>query len=159
MATQWSFNSGSSYWLWVSCPWSWNSSLGFCQLLIASLMVQQVKNRPAMWETWVQSLGWEDSLEKEMATHSSILAWKIPKTEEPGRLQPMGIQRVGHDWMTEHACMPLISKAWALFTAACILHKQAILINLLLAYHFASHWIPSVSRHKELELHWVLRWV
>ena len=45
----------------------------------------------------VRSLGWEDSLEKEMATHSSILAWKIPKTEEPGRLQPMGIQRVGHD--------------------------------------------------------------
>ena len=48
-------------------------------------------------ETWVQSLGWDDSLEKEMATHSSILAWKIPWTEEPGRLQSMGSQRVGHD--------------------------------------------------------------
>ena len=50
-----------------------------------------------MWETWVQSLGQEDTLEKEMATHSSILAWRIPWMEEPGRLQSMGSQRVGHD--------------------------------------------------------------
>ena len=53
-----------------------------------------VKNLPAMLETWVQSLGWEDPLEKEMATHSSILAWKIPWTEEPDRLWSMGLQRV-----------------------------------------------------------------
>ena len=53
-----------------------------------------------MWETQVQSLGWEDLLEKEMATHSSIHAWKIPWTEEPGRLQSMGSQRVRHDWAT-----------------------------------------------------------
>ena len=51
----------------------------------------------AMWETWVQSLGQEDPLEKEMATHSSTLAWKIPWMEEPGRLQSMGSQRVGHN--------------------------------------------------------------
>ena len=50
-----------------------------------------------MWETWVQSLGWEDALEKEMATHSSILAWKISGTEEPGGLQSTGLQGVGHD--------------------------------------------------------------
>ena len=50
-----------------------------------------------MQETWVQFLGWEDTLEKEIATHSSILAWKIPWTEEPGGLQSMGSQRVGHD--------------------------------------------------------------
>ena len=56
-----------------------------------------VKHLPTMWETWVQSLGQEDLLEKEMATHSSILAWKIPWTEEPSRLQSMGSQRVGHD--------------------------------------------------------------
>ena len=56
-----------------------------------------VKRLPTMWETRVQSLGWEDPLEKEMATHSSILAWKIPRTEEPGRLQSMRLQRVGHD--------------------------------------------------------------
>ena len=59
-----------------------------------------VKCLPAMWETWVQSLGWEDPLEKEMATHSSTLAWKTPWTEEPGRLQSVGSQRVGHDWTT-----------------------------------------------------------
>ena len=56
-----------------------------------------VKRLPTMWETWVQSLGQEDLLEKEMATHSSIPAWKIPLTEEPGRLQSMGLQRVEHD--------------------------------------------------------------
>ena len=58
----------------------------------ASLVAQLVKNLPAMWETWVQSLGWEDLLEKGKATHSSILAWRIPWT-----IQSMGSQRVGHD--------------------------------------------------------------
>ena len=61
------------------------------------LVAQVVKNLPAMRETQVRSLGWEDPLEKEMATHSSILAWRIPRTEERGRLQSMGSQRVGHD--------------------------------------------------------------
>ena len=60
-------------------------------------MAQLVKNLPAMQETQVQSLGQEDPVEKEMATHSSILAWRIPWTEEPGRLQSMGSLRVGHD--------------------------------------------------------------
>ena len=60
-------------------------------------MAQRVKRLPAMWETWVQSLGWEDPLEKEMATHSSTLAWKILWTEKPGRLQSMGSQKVRHD--------------------------------------------------------------
>ena len=67
--------------------------------MLASLVVQLVKNPPAMQEylpmmqeTWVQSLGWEDPLEKEMATHSSILVWEIPWTEEPGMLQSMGLQ-------------------------------------------------------------------
>ena len=60
----------------------------------ASLVVQMVKNLPAMWETWVQSLGWEDPLEKGTATHSSTLAWRIPWTEEPDRLQSMGSHRV-----------------------------------------------------------------
>ena len=63
----------------------------------ASLVAQRVKRLPAMWETWVQSLGREDPLEKEMATHSSILAWKIPWREKPGRLQTTGSQRVRHD--------------------------------------------------------------
>ena len=67
---------------------------------MTSLVAQMVKCLPTMQESRVQSLGWEDLLEKEMATHSSILAWKIPMTEEPGRLQPMGLQRVGHNWAT-----------------------------------------------------------
>ena len=62
----------------------------------ASLVVHMVKNPPAVWETWVRSLGWEDPLEEGMATHSSILAWRTPWTEEPGRLPSMGSQRVGH---------------------------------------------------------------
>ena len=60
-------------------------------------VAQRVKRLPTMQETWVRSLGWEDPLEKEMATHSNSLAWKIPWTEEPGRLQFMGLQRVGHN--------------------------------------------------------------
>ena len=63
----------------------------------ASLVAQLVKNLPAVQETQVQSLGWDDPLEKEIASHSSILAWKISWTEEPGGLQSMGLQRVGHD--------------------------------------------------------------
>ena len=63
----------------------------------SSLVAQMVKRLPTMWETWVRSLGWEDLLEKAMAPHSSVLAWKILWTEEPGRLPSMGSQRVGHD--------------------------------------------------------------
>ena len=63
----------------------------------ASLVAQRLKCLPAMWETRVRSLGWEDPLEKEMATHSSILAWRIPWREGPGRLQSTGSQRVRHD--------------------------------------------------------------
>ena len=65
-----------------------------------------VKNLPAMQEMWVQSLGQEDSLEKEVATHSSILAWKTPWTEEPDRLQSMGSQKVGHDLATKQQTVP-----------------------------------------------------
>ena len=63
----------------------------------ASLVAQMVKRLLTMWETGVRFLGWEDPLEKEMATHSSALAWKIPWTEKRGRLQSMGLQRVGHN--------------------------------------------------------------
>ena len=64
---------------------------------MSSLVPQTLKDLPTMWETWVQSLGQKDLLEKEMATHSSTLTWKIPWMEKPGRLQSMGLQRVGHD--------------------------------------------------------------
>ena len=66
----------------------------------ASLVAQLVKNLPAMQETWVWSLGWEDPLEKGMATHSSILSWRIPQTEEPGGLQSMWSRRVRYNWAT-----------------------------------------------------------
>ena len=63
----------------------------------ASLVTQKIKSPPSLQETWVQFLGWEDPVEKEMATHSNILVWEIPRTEEPGRLQFMWLQKVGHD--------------------------------------------------------------
>jgi len=66
----------------------------------ALLVAQTVKNLPAVRETWVQSLGWEDPLEKEVSTHCSILSRKIPWTEEPGRLQSMESQSIRHNWMT-----------------------------------------------------------
>ena len=68
-----------------------------CQLEFHSLIAQSVKNLPTIQETWVRFLGREDTLEKGMATYSSILAWGIPRTEKPGELQSMGSQRVGHD--------------------------------------------------------------
>ena len=69
-----------------------------CNLRLgATLVAQTVENLPAMQETQVLSLGWEYPLEKEMAIHSSTIAWKIPRTEEPDRVQSMGLQRVGHD--------------------------------------------------------------
>ena len=88
--------------LWQVCSQNLWCQLGFKR---ASLMAQQVKNLPAMketLETLVWSLGREDPLKKEMATHSSVLAWETAWTEEPGGLQSKGTKRVGHDWATEH---------------------------------------------------------
>ena len=93
----------------------WSGSGGLP--LVASLVTQTVKNLPAMKETWVHYLGWENPLEKEVATHSSILAWIIPWTEELGRLQSMGWQRVGHDWMTNSSSEGLMqAKDWLVLT-------------------------------------------
>ena len=71
----------------------------------ASLLAQTVKNPRAKQETWLRSLGWQDPLEEEMATHSSVLAWNIPLTEEPGGLQSVGLQRVGHDRTRTHVSL------------------------------------------------------
>ena len=84
----------------MSSSWKALSMLANINISIVpwtSLVAQMVKRLPTMQETQVQSLGWEDPLEKEMATHSSILAWKIPWMEDPVRLQSMGSQRVGHN--------------------------------------------------------------
>ena len=77
---------------------SWGAVISFH--IYMSWVAQMVKNAPAMWETRVCFLGREDLQEEDMATQSSILAWRIPWTEEPGRLESMGSQRVGHDWVT-----------------------------------------------------------
>ena len=84
-------------------------------------VAQMVKNPPAIRETWVRSLGWEDPLEEGLATHPSIHAWRIPWTEEPGGLQSMGSQRVRHDWVTKHStarkwksCTRTSKQAWIL---------------------------------------------
>ena len=90
---------------WVAFPFSRGSSRSkdwthiscVSGIAGASLVAQSVKNLPVVQETWVLSLGWEDPLQKEMVTHSSILAWKISWTEEPGGLQSMGSQRIGHN--------------------------------------------------------------
>ena len=71
-----------------------------------------VKNPPAMWETWVRSLGWEDPLEVDMATHSYIMPGESPWTEEPGGLQSTGSQRVGHDRVTEHTCNSTVKNSF-----------------------------------------------
>ena len=84
--------SESASWVWDPC-----SEGPMLCLMVSSLVAQMVKRLPVMQETWVQSLVQEDPLEKEMATHSSTLAWKIPWTEKPGRLQSMRLQRVGHN--------------------------------------------------------------
>ena len=91
MKTMWIFWF-SAYWTPIvyTVQYIFIEDLGF-------LVAQMVKNLPAMWETWVLSLGREDPLEREMATHSSILAWRILWTEEPGRLQTVGLPRVVHD--------------------------------------------------------------
>ena len=79
---------------------NWSRFIDRENKFMASLVAQLVKNLPAMPETWIWSLGWEDPLEKRTAIHSSILTWRIPWTEEPGRLQSMGSQKVEHDWAT-----------------------------------------------------------
>ena len=80
-----------------------NKFLGKTLTVQVSLVAQTVKNSPAMHKTWVQSLGWEDPLEESLATHSSILAWRVPRTEEPGRLLwSTGSQRIRHNCVTKH---------------------------------------------------------
>ena len=83
----------------------------------ASLVAQTVKNLPAMQETWVQSLGQEDPLEKGMATHFSILAWRMPWTEKPGGPQSTGSQNVKHDWVTN------IFKLWCTASMSDVMHN------------------------------------
>ena len=97
-----------------------------------SLVAQMVKHLSTMQETQVWALGWEDPLEKEMATHSSTIAWKIPWIEKPGRLQSMGSQRVGHNWAISlsRSCMYLT------FLACPKLFSPCYFTDSLISYHF-----------------------
>ena len=105
-----------------------------------------VKRLPAMWEAQVQSLGREDPLEKGMAIHSSTIAWRIPWTEEPGRLQSMGSQRVGHDWATSLIALFIIY--WLFFISSRSLLNLSCIFSILVSricicnsFLFSRFWI------------------
>ena len=116
----------------------------------ASLLAQLVKNPPAMQETWVQSLGWEDPLGKGEATRSSILAWRIPWTEEPGGLQSMGLWRVGHNWVTEHTHSHISSLHYLrMITAYLSLKKLTMTAQFLL--------VPVDECQGTVKTYWCLR--
>ena len=105
----------------------WRLALIKICIYLLTLVAHMVKRLPAMRETWVLSLGQEDPLEKEMTTHSSTLAWKVPWTEEPGRLQSTGSQRVGYDW------------ANSLLSCSCSFFVPGKLVSIILAKeHFFS---------------------
>ena len=108
-----------------------------------------VKRLPTMQETQVQSLGWEDPLEKEMATPSSILAWKIPWMEEPGGLQSMGSQRVGHNWVTS-----LLLAFWAIklsISFQCWLVSEFPLIDCIGVGLVPLRYVPLFQDNSEFE--------
>jgi len=105
----------------------------FFYLLMAQWVKKKKINLPAMQKTQVQSLCQEDPLEEGMATHSSILAWKIQWTEEPGRLLPIGLERVRHDWVTKHS-IPRVA------SSCCFQLLISLLTSGLYSYHF-----PSIS--------------
>ena len=133
-------------------PMSFYINLMSVCLCLTSLVAQMIKRLSTTRETRVWSLGREDSLEKEIAIHSSTIAWKIPWTEEPGRLQSMGSLRVGHDWATSwlhYLCLQKSCKDstwkhfenigqfwenWSVIHVESFLHPLSILILILLAY-------------------------
>ena len=115
------------------------TSLQKWQLDNVTLVAQTVKRLPTMWETQVRSLGQEDPLAKEMATHSSILAWKIPWMEKPGRLQSMGSQRVGQGWAT--SLSPYI------LSIICVMCEN----------HLAQSWLKKVKKVKLLSRVWLFK--
>ena len=104
--------------------------------LRASLVAQLVKNLPAMQETQVQSLDWENPLEKEIATQSSILAWRIPWTGHPGGLQSMGSQRIGHDWDTHFHFSSMYLHQWGQSIALYTSYKCFLPVSLINGMQF-----------------------
>ena len=126
---------------------------------LASLVAQRLKRLPPMRETRVRSLGWEDPLEKEMATHSSILAWRIPWTEEPGGLQSTGSQRVRHDWMT---LLYLLTLPWLKYEKLSCRHCCVLVAKLCPALYdpmnFSTPGFPvlhCLPEFAQTHVHWV----
>ena len=115
----------------------------------AFLVAQMVKNLPAKWETWVWSLGWEDILKMEMATHSSILTWKISWTEEPGGLLSMRSQRVRHNWATEHFYFQTLTSSTKIKTS---ISNKIVTRNTYLLQCFSSHRHILLSRFLEFKM-------
>ena len=110
-----------------------------------------VKNPPAMWVTWVGSLGWEDPLEKGMVTHSSIFPWRIPWTEEPGRLQSLGLQKVRHDWITKHTTYLECIKDNCIKFSCLFLHCSGIYIKYYVISQIVTmHWVLVTFRYETL---------
>ena len=107
---------------------TWQRGKDFVEIVGLPCVAQMVKNLPAMQETWVWSLVQEDPLEKGMATHCSMLAWRIPWTEEPGRLQSMGLQRVRHYWAHIHT------------------HTFFFILFPIMVYHRILHIVPCVTQ-------------
>ena len=130
--------------LWVRAP-CWVVAL---QCLQASLVAQSVKILPAVQETWVWSLGREDPLEKEMATHSSTLAWKILGREEPGGLQSMGSQRVGYDWVTNTSLHFIVFITFSFSTLEILLY---CLLASIVAAEKIEHGLYSGDKGEPLE--------
>ena len=117
-----------------------------------SLAAQMVKRLSAMWETWVQPLGcWEDPLETEMATHSSTLAWKIPWMEEPGGLQSMGLQRVGHDWETS---LHFVTREKLVSWSGCRLEKNFQMWNRMRGKYSLLQWEMLLEREVSSRENW-----
>ena len=126
----------------------------FC-VIRASLVAQRLKGLPAMQETWVRSLGQEDLLEKEMATHSSILAWRIPWTEEPGGLQSMGSQRVRHNFTFTFCVIIKGGQCWSRTSWSEHRHKAGVLPLESLLFCF-SHTLMYVDQIMVCRSNWLL---
>ena len=111
--------------------------------LHSNIMAQTVKNSPAMQETWVWSLGGEDPPEEGMATHSSILAWRILWTEEPGKLQSMGLQRVAHNWATKHTLLVSVSPITLHVSCLCLYVSWSLVScwGVLLVLEILAEWV------------------
>ena len=131
--------------------------------MVSSLVAWMIKNLPVMWETRVWSLGGEDPLEKEIATHSSILAWRTPWTEEPGGLQSMGSRRVRHNWATNTQLLYGVFRSHKNILILTLVMVGVIILKTIVWYIYFCHtmqlvgsWFPEqgLNLHSQQWKHW-----